>query len=294
MDAWLEVLGVGGPVLVQDAGREGLMHHGVPPGGAVVPEWLVSANRAVGNPRNAAALECYGAVELRARGRSCRVSVDGRTFLVEDGQSVNVPAPSVSRVHYVAVEGGVAVPEVLGGRGTLPVARLGGFNGRALMRGDWLPLGPAGGVPEDVPAGLSLGAEVRVVLGPDLERFESAAVEVLLSSTFTVSPASDRVGMRLRGPVLPQVGEGSELSGPMVRGAIQVPSSGEPIVLGPDHPTMGGYPVLAVVIRVDWGCLAARRPGAPVRFAAVSVEEARALWREWAPVYGPAPHPSSP
>jgi allophanate hydrolase subunit 2 len=135
-----------------------------------------------------------------------------------------------------------------------------------------------------VPVALPLEAEVCVVLGPDLGHFGLEAEEVLLGSTFTVSPASDRVGMRLRGPPLPQADEGSGLSGPMVRGALQVPSSGEAIILGPDHPTTGGYPVLAVVIRADWGLLAARRPGASVRFRAVSVEQAREAWRQrpWA------------
>ena len=117
---------------------------------------------------------------------------------------------------------------------------------------------------------------------------------MLVSGDFTVSPTSDRVGMRLRGPPLPQADTGSGLSGPMVRGAIQVPASGEPIVLGPDHPTLGGYPVLAVVIRADWGALASRRPGEAVRFVAVSVDEAREAWRRAAttcpiPTAGPGP-----
>jgi 5-oxoprolinase (ATP-hydrolysing) subunit C len=189
----------------------------------------------------------------------------------------------------VAVEGGLAVPEVLGGRGTLPVARLGGLEGRPLKRGDVLPLGTGGGARIEEGTGLSLESEVRVVLGPDLARFGSGVEEVLLGNTFTVSPASDRVGMRLRGPALPQADTGSGLSAPMVRGALQVPASGEPIVLGPDHPTIGGYPVVAVVIRADWGRLAARRPGMPVKFQAVGVDEARELWRRQAPAYSAAP-----
>jgi biotin-dependent carboxylase-like uncharacterized protein len=281
MDATWEVLDVGGAVLVQDGGRVGRMHQGVPPGGALVPEWLAAANRAVGNAWSAAALECFGRVELRLRGRSAWVSVDGRAFQVEDGGRVSVPAPEEAAVRYVAVEGGLAVPEVLGGRGTLPVARFGGLDGRWLKRGDVLPVGAAGGGAR-VEAGpvLSLESEVRVVLGPDLGFFGAGAAELLLEGTFTVSSANDRVGMRLHGPKLPQADAGSGLSGPMVRGAIQVPSSGEAIVLGPDHPTMGGYPVLAVVIRADWGSLAARRPGAAVRFLAVSLDEARDLWRQ--------------
>ncbi|MCY1083083.1 biotin-dependent carboxyltransferase family protein [Archangium lansingense] len=293
MDAWLEVLEAAGPAMVQDGGRAGLMHHGVPPGGALVPEWLAAANRSVGNVWSAAALECYGRLELRLHGRDAWVSVDGRASRVEAGGQFSVPAPEAGVVRYVAVEGAFDVPEVLGGRGTLPVARLGGVEGRVLKRGDVLPLGAGGGSREELSVALPLDAEVRVVLGPDLGRFGADAVEVLLESAFSVSPTSDRVGMRLRGPALPHADEGSGLSGPMVRGALQVPASGEVIVLGPDHPTTGGYPVLAVVIRADWGSLFARRPGAAVRFRAVSVDEAREFWRQHAPVYGAAPNPSS-
>lgn len=291
MNAKLEVLGVSGPALVQDGGRPGRMHHGVPPGGALVPEWLAAANRAVGNAWDAAALECYGRLELGLRGRSAWVSVDGRAFRVADGESFSVPAPEHGVVRYVAVAGGLEVPEVLGGRGTLPVARLGGFEGRPLKRGDLLPLGAVAGARVEPGAALSLESEVRVVLGPDLGRFGADAMEVLLEGTFTVSPTSDRVGLRLRGPKLSQADEGSGVSGPMVRGAIQVPSSGEAIVLGPDHPTLGGYPVLAVVIRADWGSLSARRPGAAVRFRAVGVDEARRIWRQHVSAYSAAPNP---
>lgn len=280
MAGWLDITGVGGPATVQDAGRPGQMHHGVPPGGALVPELLALANRAVGNPWGAAALETFGRLELRARGRGTRVSVDGRAFTVAEGEIFTVPAPESASVRYIAVDGGLAVPRVLGGRGTLLVARLGGHEGRLLRPGDVLPLGQGGGTSEalDVGDALDMTAPIRVTLGPDLERFDAATRASLLADTFTVSPASDRVGMRLRGTVLAHGDEGAGTSRPMVRGAIQVTLSGEPIVLGPDHPTTGGYPLIATVIRADQGRLGARRPGTPVRFNAVSVEEARAAW----------------
>ncbi len=280
MGGWLDVTSVAGPATVQDGGRPGQMHHGVPPGGPLVPELLALANRPVGNAWDAAALESFGRLELRARGRPVRVSVDGRAFSVADGETFMVPAPGSHSVRYVAVDGGLAVPQVLGGRGTLLVARLGGHEGRALRSGDALPLGEGGGPPEPrEPAdALDPVAAIRVTLGPDMGRFEAATVSSLLSGAFTVSPASDRVGMRLHGPTLSHGDEGSGNSRPMVRGAIQVTTSGEPIVLGPDHPTTGGYPLIAAVIRADWGRLAARRPGAPVRFHAVSAEEAREAW----------------
>lgn len=279
MAAWLEVLTVAAPATVQDGGRPGRMHHGVPPGGALIPELLAAANRAVGNPWDAAALETYGRLEVCLRGRSGWVAVDGMARHLDDGERWEVPAPTHGVVSYLAVDGGLDVPVVLGGRGTLLVARLGGLEGRPLRTGDRLPLGSGGGtrteahsVTEPEPM-----TEARVILGPD--PFEPSVLSALLDGTFTVAPASDRVGMRLQEPKPLQTNEATGISRPMVRGAIQVPPSGEPIVLGPDHPTTGGYPVIATVIRADWGKLAALRPGATVRFRAVGPDAAREAWR---------------
>ncbi|GHG70194.1 biotin-dependent carboxyltransferase family protein [Comamonas sp. JC664] len=284
MTGSLDIISVGAPVTVQDTGRPGQMHHGVPPGGPLVPELLALSNRTVGNPHWAAALEAFGRVELRARGRPLRVSVDGRIHTLADGESLLVPAPETRSVRYVAVEGGLAVPAVLGGRGTLLVAKLGGHAGRLLRAGDTLPLGAANAPASFQALGdtLDTAAPIRVTLGPDTRRFEPATVATLLSATFTVSASSDRVGMRLEGPALTHGDEGAGTSRPMVRGAIQVTLSGTPIVLGPDHPTTGGYPLIATVIRADWGTLCARRPGTPVRFQGVSLDEARHAWREFA------------
>jgi allophanate hydrolase subunit 2 len=159
------------------------------------------------------------------------------------------------------------VPEVLGGRGTLPVAGLGGHEGRPLRKGDLLPVGHAPGCAGDPPPLPRADTPIRIVPGPDLERFSSKALDVLLGSEFRVSPRSDRVGTRLTGPPLERMGDDAGASAPMVRGAIQVPASGEPIVLGPDHPTMGGYPVLATVLSGDVGPLMMRAPGRAVLFA---------------------------
>jgi 5-oxoprolinase (ATP-hydrolysing) subunit C len=283
LSAGIELVSLGAPALVQDGGRPGAMHHGVPPGGAWVPELLIAANLAVGNEPGDAALEAYGRLELRARGRDVRVSVDGEPpTLVAEGATLAVPAPTRYAVRYVAVDGALAVPEVLGGRGTLWVARMGGFEGRPLRTGDALPLGPATApAPPHLPGladALDPAAPLRVLPGPDGSRFDDTALALLLGSTFTVSPSSDRVGQRLDGPRVPHGDEGSGTSRPMVRGAIQITLSGTPIVLGPDHPTTGGYPLIATVIRADWGRLGARRPGSSVRFQAVTLDEARDAW----------------
>jgi len=264
----ITVVAVTGLATVQDAGRRGHMHEGVPPGGPLVPELLARANAAVGNDDDAAGLEVLGALTLAGTAGTLVASDDGIAVELARREPWRVPDAG-GRVRYVAVRGGIDVPRVLGGRGTLLGAGLGGHEGRALRRGDVLPVGERAGARKPLAPPPDPGAAVLVVPGPDLDCFAPAALETLLASEFLVDARSDRVGIRLSGPALARVGDDLGVSGPMVRGAIQVPSSGAPIVLGPDHPTTGGYPVLAVVAVASLGVLGARPVGAAVRFVAI-------------------------
>ncbi|MGH7434975.1 MAG: biotin-dependent carboxyltransferase family protein [Polyangiaceae bacterium] len=273
----ITVLEAAGLVLVQDAGRPGYMHQGVPPGGPLVPELLARANRAANNAPGVAALEIFGAVTLEARTDGVVVAASsGERRALAVGERWRVACEG-ARVTYAAVRGGIAVPEVLGGRGTLPVAQLGGHEGRALRRGDVLTTGDAPEEAGPMPAVPDATAVIEVVLGPDGPRFAAEATQRLLDSEFRVSTTSDRMGIRLVGPPLPRADADDGRSTPMVRGAIQVPALGEPIVLGPDHPTMGGYPCIATVTRPCFGGLAVRPPGSVVRFAAVRPSGGRGL-----------------
>lgn len=260
------------------------MAQGLPPGGAACPERHALANRSVGNPPSAPAIEYYGELTIAARGGAVSLSADGELLILAEGQALQIPGPITRRVGYLALAGGIDVPSVLGGRGTLTIASLGGFAGRALRRGDLLPLLPhearqAAALPLP-PLGATLTRKVRVVPGPDLERFSERALELLFGATFRISPVSDRIGTRLQGPTLERLGDDAAISMPMVRGAIQVAAGGSPIVFGPDHPTTGGYPVIATVIRADWGKIEERPPHAKVHFEAVSAEQAREAFRQ--------------
>jgi allophanate hydrolase subunit 2 len=255
--------------MVQDGGRPGHMHEGVPPGGALVPELLARANVGARNAPGAAAIEAYGTLVLEAQDDVLVALDDGTARTLPAGASLTVACEG-ARVRYVAVRGGIDVPELLDGRGTLLVASLGGHEGRALRRGDALRANDSPGLDAAMPSAPDLAATIRIVPGPDRGRFPEEALELLLSSSFLVDARSDRVGVRLTGPALPRLGSDSGPSSPMVRGAIQVPPSGMAVVLGPDHPTTGGYPVLATVIARDFGSLAARPPGARVRFVTLS------------------------
>ncbi len=285
----LEIVATPAPAWVQDAGRPGHMVDGVPPGGALVPERLAAANRSVGNAPGAAAIEAFGGLTVAARGGDLRVCWGGSggeaAWLPRDHVRV-LTADAGARVAYLAVAGGLDVPVVLGGRGLLPVAGLGGGVGRPLRAGDRLGVGIAAGSverPFAPPDGLASGdLPIRVVRGPDAARFAPDAWEALLHGPWRIGAASDRVGVRLLGPTLGRVDGDLARSAPMVVGALQVPAGGGPIVLGPDHPTTGGYPVLGVAIRADLGALFLRAPESPVRFVEVSLADAhraRAGWR---------------
>jgi 5-oxoprolinase (ATP-hydrolysing) subunit C len=258
---------------VQDGGRPGRMHQGVPRGGPMIPELLAAANASLGNAPGAPGLECFGELRLSVSGDPLWISVDGVPSLAAPGSTFLVERPTALVTRAIAFRGALDVPEQLGGRGALPVAGI----GRVLRKGDRLLVTAATG-PDPLPSPLHLDLEapVRVLPGPDLDRFGDAALRALTSSEITVSPASDRTGTRLSGAALPRTGDDRPGPMPMTRGAIQVPASGEPIVLGPDHPVTGGYPILAAVIQADWGRVSGRRPGARIRFQQVDLAQARA------------------
>jgi 5-oxoprolinase (ATP-hydrolysing) subunit C len=249
-----------GLVTVQDLGRPGRMHEAVPRGGALVPARLIAANRAAGNPDDAPAIEVLGALTVRAE-QAHRVATDttaARTLAAGD-ELVVTSEPR--RVAYLALRGGVAAPLVLGGRGALLCAGLGGL----VRSGQQLATAALPAVAATPPAGEAPDAPIRLVAGPDASQFLPQALEVLLASSYRVSPSSNRVGTRLDGPALPR-SAAPEVSRPMVIGAIEVPGDGTPIVLGPEHPTTGGYPIVAVVVRADLGRLFSIRLGGGVRF----------------------------
>ena len=294
--ALLEIVRVAGFATVQDGGRRGHMHEGVPAGGALVPELFERANEAALNPPTTASIELFGAISVVARGAPVRLACeDGTTRIVHPGDRLEIQPSRTTRVRYLAARGGIDVPLVLGGRGTLVAAGLGGLEGRALRRGDCLSVGSIPKLRPDRPDREPLlGGRahpprdaIRVIVGPDTECFESSALDALFSESFVVLPSSDRVGTRLAGrPLETRRGSDRRPSRAMVPGAIEVPASGELIVLGPDHPTTGGYPVIGVVIRADRGRFAQRPFGDTVRFEAIGLEEARrasskARSREW-------------
>ena len=262
-----------GLVTVQDLGRPGRMHEAVPPGGALVRERLIAANRAVHNPDGAPAIEILGELVIRAE-RALEIATDTLAARTLAAGVELVITSEPRRVTYLAIRGGIAAPLVFGGHGALLCAGLGSLI-RASQRFESANLGrvapPAARAPSPAPpapspaAGAASGPPIRLVEGPDPESFTPQALELLRSSEYRILPSSNRVGTRLDGPALPRTAA-PEVSRPMVIGAIEVPRDGKPIVLGPEHPTTGGYPIVAVVASSDLGRLFSIRLGGTVRF----------------------------
>lgn len=281
------VLATGPQALIQDLGRPGHAHLGVPPSGALDVPALRLANRLVGNVESAAGIETLlGGLRLRAD-RSCTVAVTGPAVAVTvnghardshapvylaDGDVLTLGTPDTGLRVYVGLDGGVTVAAELGSRST---DVLSGIGPAPVRVGDVLPLGEPAGVPCGAdelgprPAPDEIG--LPVLLGPRDDWFDHAATQ-LAAGQWRVSPDSNRVGLRLTGPALRRAGDfdGLELpSEPVVTGAVQVPASGRPVVFLADHPTTGGYPVVGVVPADALPALAQARPGTAVVFRAI-------------------------
>jgi allophanate hydrolase subunit 2 len=269
----LVLVRVAGPASLQDLGRPGQLHLGLPGGGTLAPTALAALNDALGNPREALGLEVFGLLVARAEGEVVARLDGGETVALGDGDTLTV-RPSGQRLRLLAVAGGFEAPLVLGGRGLLPSAGVGGLAGRFLKTGDRLTIGPAGPLREgSATPRARLGAQarreddrVRLLPGPHTSLLREP--EVLARASWTLGARSDRTGLVLEGPPLatwPRDAEADSL--PMVPGAVQLPPDGRPIVLGVDHPVSGGYPVVAVVAHADLEALFTRPLGASVRFS---------------------------
>jgi antagonist of KipI len=292
---------------VQDLGRTGFRQFGVSASGALDPFAMRVANLLVGNDENAAGLEItLGGLQLRFNDERI-VSWCGGKFDVRTG-SQTLPAGHVAHLQagdelkfgraqigcraWLAVSGGFDVPVVLQSRSTDLRASFGGLDGRALRDGDILPVGPRPGspmpatrisswtAPHDWVSPAKLDPTLRFVRGLDWDRFKPSTLQRLTSGSFAVSPDSDRMGVRLDGPELKRDDNIDLTSEAVAPGTIQVPPSGQPILLLGDCQTIGGYPKIAHVITVDLGITAQLRAGDHVRFSEVAMADAYRLLLE--------------
>ncbi|MCO1578901.1 biotin-dependent carboxyltransferase family protein [Crossiella sp. SN42] len=305
----IEVLDPGLLTLVQDLGRPGLAAMGVGRSGAADAPALKLANRLVGNAETAAGLELtLGGLHLRFHrgawaaltgapaeiqlGPPCpatapphpgtgsappaadrprpRTAAAHAPFYVAAGTTVRIGRPARGLRSYLAVRGGLDLPPVLGSRAS---DLLSGIGPEPLVRGTKIPIGReiAGDPIVDIAPVAELSAEpvLRVLLGPRQDWFTANAASALCSGPYQVTPASNRIGVRLAGPRLTRARQGELPPEGMVGGALQVPPNGQPVLFLADHPVTGGYPVIAVVVDEDLPKAAQARPGQRLRFQCV-------------------------
>ena len=317
----IRVLRTGALVTVQDLGRPGMQHLAIAPGGAIDAASHRVANALVGNEEDAATLEIALAgpvlefaddVLIALHGARFETELDGgalpasRPVLVRCGARLRIGAATEGVFGYLAVAGGIAVPEVLASRSTYLSAGFGGVGGAALTAGSELPLvsdaaelsrarfaalgrhthtvdvaattaasvrwsAPAMTLPETEPI------VIRVVDGVHAEWFDKESRALFVRERWRVAPASNRMGYRLTGSALALEVPREIASQPVCFGTVQVPAGGQPIVLMADRQTTGGYPRIAEVVTADVARLAQAAPGrATVRFERATLDAADA------------------
>ena len=289
---------------IQDLGRLGAQRLGIPVSGALDPVALRAANIVVGNPQSRAGLEMAGlGPTLQVEAESVRVAIAGGSAVVTvesrdgsrrevpqlesvrlvEGDKLRVDAITGTAVAYLAIEGGLALEPFLGSMSTYVRGGFGGLHGRALIAGDLLPLAvssvEARAEQRLDAVDLRPATTLRVVLGPQADYFTRDAMAAFLGSPYIVTRDADRMGLRLEGPLLDHAKGYNIVSDGIAPGSIQVPGTGQPIVLLADRQTTGGYPKIATVISADLAALGRVLPGMPLRFAAVTLAEAQVARR---------------
>ncbi|MEH7117068.1 biotin-dependent carboxyltransferase family protein [Neobacillus vireti] len=300
MKAILKVLKPGLQTTVQDLGRYGYQQFGISPSGAMDSFSMRVANILVGNSVGDAVLEAaligpelvaVSDVVIAICGGDFMPKVDGeevskwKSFLLRQGQVLTVGHCQRGARAYIAIGGGIDVPLVLGSKSTFLNGKFGGFEGRALQKGDVLTGTPFIRKPnkilhpELVPQ-YTNEMTIRVVIGPHEDRFTEKSIERFFTEGFVVTHQANRMGYQLKGPKLEHIGGPDIISDPIPLGGIQVPASGQPIILLADRQTTGGYTRIGTVISADIPRVAQAVPDTIIHFSKVSVEEAQRLYVE--------------
>lgn len=265
MNGSIEVLHAGWSTTIQDRGRPGLAHLGVTGSGAADPQLAALVNRLVGNPLDAAVFETAGGLSIRPLGPMLVASsLTAVPETVRAGESFHVPRDPARVFVYLAIRGGLAVATQLGSRSTDAKS---GLAAAHITPGCVIPIGPEPDAPvtADFAPIAPPNRVMRISRGPRLDWFDEGTWDLLTSQPWTVT-ATSRVGVRLRGAVPLRRSVTRELpSEGLVRGAIQVPGDGQPLMMSTDHPTTGGYPVIAVVESDDVAALVQQHSGADIR-----------------------------
>lgn len=314
MAGTIEILKPGLASTIQDEGRQGYYHLGIPPSGAMDQYSYYAANLLVGNPKNAAVIECtFLAPEIKfnvdaiiaVTGGNCVPKINGvdqkanERLEIKAGDILSFSFMIAGARAYIAVAGGIDVPEILGSRSTYLLGAVGGHEGRKLIEGDVLAIGDLDyimpnktALPEDYQQKLPKTAEIRVTPGLYDHLLTEEGQSDFYDMTWKVSSESDRIGYRCKGEKLlqfidrkPPFGAGANPSNivdaPYPVGSIQIPGGKEPIILHRDSVSGGGYAMIATVISADMDLIGQLQPNNTMKFKAVTIDEALVARKEY-------------
>lgn len=290
MTAIFKVLSSGLQTTVQDLGRYGYQRFGISPSGAMDTYSMKLANLLVGNLRGEAVLEvarsgprleALADFSMAICGGDFLPTIDGnpvpmwKSMKIKQGQVLSFGRCVEGSWAYIGIAGGIDVPPVLGSKSTFMNGKFGGYLGRALKKGDILDGNPVTRrnrfVHPDLVPKFEKELSVRVLLGPHLEKFTQEAIRTFLSDAYTISPQSNRMGYQLNGPKINHQGGADIISDPIPLGGIQIPASGQPIILMAERQTTGGYTRIGTILSDDIPKLVQASPGSQVRFGAVDL-----------------------
>ena len=296
----VKVISPGALTTVQDAGRFGFLQSGISVSGVMDSYSHRAANLLVDNPQEEAVLEVTLMGPVLEFQCSTRIAVTGammqpklndqpvpmwQTIPVGEGDRLSFAGIQGGCRAYIAFAGGLDVPVIMGSKSTNLKAQMGGFEGRMLKRDDIVPLkAPSGeaklwAASEEWIPKFPTQITLRAVLGPQEDLFTEEGIASFLNTEYLVTPANDRMGYRLEGEEITHKAGADIVSDGIVMGAVQVPSSGQPIILMADRQTTGGYTKIATVVTADLPLLAQAQAGTKIRLERVSVEEAQQLLR---------------
>jgi len=303
MSSYFKILRPGINSTFQDLGRFQLQHLGVAPSGCMDKFLFSISNKLVGNNSSEGALEfAYQGPLLELVGESALVAVSGRinltlqkkngdlikgkpneSFLIQDGDKIDILSTIDSAYGYLSVAGGFKLKEVNGSISTLVRARIGPKDGDKLKIGEKIFLNDisSSGVKNKIKLHFEKNNTIRVIKGLQFNYFSNKSREDFFSKEYKVTRLTDRMGMRLEGEKLENIVSTNIKSEGIIKGSVQIPGDGQPIILLSDHPTIGGYPKIANIITADYDKLVQKTPGSKIKFKMVDLTIAESAFRQY-------------
>jgi antagonist of KipI len=303
MSSYFKILRPGINSTFQDLGRFQLQHLGVAPSGCMDKFLFSISNKLVGNNSSEGALEfAYQGPLLELVGESALVAVSGRinfnitkkngdlikgkpneSFLIQDGDKIDILSTIDSAYGYLSVAGGFKLKEVNGSISTLVRARIGPKDGDKLKIGEKIFLNDnsSSGVTNKIKLHFEKNNTIRVIKGLQFNYFSNKSREDFFSKEYKVTRLTDRMGMRLEGEKLENIVSTNIKSEGIIKGSVQIPGDGQPIILLSDHPTIGGYPKIANIITADYDKLVQKTPGSKIKFKMVDLTIAESAFRQY-------------